>query len=78
MQNYAFIIILFISNLVFLVFLKIIRKIGFLLISNKFNNPITITSAGVIIYINLLIIFLFIFYLKKILLKTYLIIFYLH
>ena len=58
MQNYAFIIILFISNLVFFsFFLKIARKIGFIDKSNKFNNPITITSAGVIIYINLLIIF---------------------
>ena len=44
MQNYAFIIILFISNLVFFsFFLKIARKIGFIDKSNKFNNPITIT-----------------------------------
>ena len=58
MQNYPFFIILFVSNIFFFnFFLKIANKIGFIDKSNKFGNPITITSAGVIIYLNLLIIF---------------------
>ena len=59
MENYTYFIILFVSNLIlFNFFLKIANKIGFIDKSNKFGNPITITSAGIIIYINLIIIFL--------------------
>jgi len=59
MENYTYFIILLISNLIlFNFFLKIANKIGFIDKSNKFGNPITVTSAGIIIYINLIVIFL--------------------
>lgn len=59
MESYTFFIILFISNLIlFSFFLKIANKIGFIDRSTKFGNPITATSAGIIIYINLIAIFL--------------------
>lgn len=65
MENYAYFIILFISNLIlFSFFLKIANKIGFIDKSNKFGNPITVTSAGIIIYINLIVIFLIQFFFK--------------
>ncbi len=59
MLNYTFFIALVIINLVFFnFFLKIAKKIGFVDNSNKFGNPVTVTSAGVIIYLNLLFMFI--------------------
>ena len=66
MQNYAYFIILLVSNIIFFnFFLKKAEKIGFVDKSNKFGNPITVTSAGVIIYFNLLIVFFVNFFFKE-------------
>ncbi len=65
MVDYSSLILLIILNLfLFVIFMKIAKKIGFIDKSNKFNNPITFTSAGVIFYINLLATFSFFFFLK--------------
>ena len=65
MFDYSFFIILIIFNFVlFSIFFNIAKKIGLFDKSKKFNNPVTVTSAGIIIYINLLTIFIFTFFLK--------------
>ena len=57
--NYKLFLALLICNFfLFYTYLTIARKIGFIDKSKKFNNPITITSAGVVIYLNFFIIFL--------------------
>ncbi len=54
MFNYFFFISLIVINfLLFFIFLKIAKKLGFIDKSEKFNNPITYTSAGIIFYFNL-------------------------
>ena len=59
MFTYTFFIALIILNLVFFsLFLKFAKKIGFVDKSMKFKNPITLTSAGIIIYFNLIILFI--------------------
>ena len=59
MLNYTFFIILIIINLGFFsFFIKIGQKFGFIDNSKKFGNPTTITSAGIIFYLNLLIVFI--------------------
>ena len=66
MVDYSSLILLIILNLfLFVIFMKIAKKIGFIDKSNKFNNPITFTSAGVIFYINLLATFSFFFFSKR-------------
>lgn len=66
MSDYNFFIFFFILNyFLFYFFLKIAKKIGFVDTSKKFNNPITATSAGIIFYINTLIIFFFTFFLDE-------------
>ena len=57
--NYKLFLALLISNFfLFYIYLNIAKKIGFVDKSKKFNNPITITSAGIVIYLNFFIIFL--------------------
>ena len=57
--NYKLFLALLICNFfLFYTYLTIAKKIGFIDKSKKFNNPITITSAGVVIYLNFFIIFL--------------------
>lgn len=57
--NYKLFLALLMCNFfLFYTYLTIARKIGFIDKSKKFNNPITITSAGVVIYLNFFIIFL--------------------
>ena len=55
-----FIIFFFINILLFSLYKTIAKGIGIVDNSKKFNNPITPTSAGVIIYLNFLFFFLFI------------------
>lgn len=63
---YNLFIVLLICNLVlFITYYKIANKIGFIDSSKKFDNPITVTSSGIIIYLNLLIIFGIIFFFQK-------------
>ena len=51
--NYKFFLILLICNFfLFSIYLKVAKKIGFVDDSKKFKNPITITSAGLVIYLN--------------------------
>lgn len=55
MLSYSFFVILIAINFfVFNVFIKIAKKIGITDNSKKFGNPITITSAGIIFYLNLI------------------------
>ena len=57
--NYKLFLALLICNFfLFYIYLNIAKKIGFVDKSKKFNNPITVTSAGIIIYLNFFIIFL--------------------
>ena len=57
--NYKLFLALLICNFfLFYTYLTIAKKIGFIDKSKKFNNPITITSAGIVIYLNFFIIFL--------------------
>ncbi len=57
--NYKLFLALLICNFfLFYLYLNIAKKIGFVDKSKKFNNPITVTSAGIIIYLNFLIIFI--------------------
>jgi len=57
--NYKLFLALLMCNFfLFYTYLTIARKIGFIDKSKKFNNPITITSAGIVIYLNFFIIFL--------------------
>ena len=66
MFNYFFFISLIVINfLIFFIFLKIAKKLGFIDKSEKFHNPVTYTSAGIIFYFNLLILFLYIFFLQN-------------
>ena len=66
MFNYFFFISLILVNfLLFFIFLKIANKLGFIDKSEKFHNPVTYTSAGIIFYFNLLVLFLYIFYLQN-------------
>ena len=65
MLNYFFFISLFILNfLLFFMYIKIAKKLGFIDKSEKFNNPVTITSAGIIFYLNLCAVFFYFFYLN--------------
>lgn len=66
MFNYFFFISLILVNfLLFFIFLKIANKLGFIDKSEKFHNPVTYTSAGIIFYFNLLVLFLYIFFLQN-------------
>ena len=57
--NYKLFIALLICNFfLFYIYLNIAKKINFVDKSKKFNNPITVTSAGIVIYLNFFIIFL--------------------
>ena len=57
--NYKLSIALLICNFfLFYIYLNIAKKINFVDKSKKFNNPITVTSAGIVIYLNFFIIFL--------------------
>ena len=57
--NYKLFLVLLICNFFLLyLYLKIAEIKGFVDNSNKFNNPITVTSGGVVIYLNFFIIFL--------------------
>ena len=59
MLNYTFFIIIIFLNIIFFnLFLKNAKKLGFEDRLQKFDNPITLTSAGIIIYLNLLTIFI--------------------
>ena len=78
MVHYSYLIVLIILNLsFFFTFAKIAKRIGFVDKSNKFNNPTTLTSAGIIFYINLLVVFSFIFFFEDNNLKIFPIILYL-
>ena len=51
--SFNWLLIYILINLVsFIIYFKIAKKIGFVDVSKKFKNPITITSAGLVIYIN--------------------------
>lgn len=66
MFDYGLFIILIFFNIVFFkIFLKFANRWGFIDKSMKFANPITITSAGIIFYINLLLIFSWYFFIKS-------------
>ena len=57
--NYKLFIALLICNFfLFYIYLNIAKKINFVDKSKKFDNPITVTSAGIVIYLNFFIIFL--------------------
>ena len=57
--NYKLFLALLICNFfLFYIYLNIAKKIGFVDKSKKFNNPITVTSAGIVIYLNFLIVFI--------------------
>ena len=57
--NFKLFLALLICNFIlFYIYLNLAKKIGFVDKSKKFNNPITVTSAGIIVYLNLLIIFI--------------------
>jgi len=57
--NYKLSIALLICNFfLFYIYLNIAKKINFVDKSKKFDNPITVTSAGIVIYLNFFIIFL--------------------
>ncbi len=67
---YKLFIILLICNLIlFTIYFKIASKIGFIDNSRKFNNPITPTSSGIIIYFNFLIILIINYFFQKNLLE---------
>ncbi len=54
---YKWLFLFFLINLVsFIIFLNIAKSFGFVDKSKKFKNPVTITSAGIIIYFNIIII----------------------
>ncbi len=65
-----FIILLICNPVLFIIYYKIANKIGFVDNSKKFNNPITPTSSGIIIYCNLLIILIIDYFFQKNLLGT--------
>ena len=72
MFTYTFFIALIILNLVFFkLFIKFAKKIGFVDKSRKFKNPITLTSAGIIIYFNLIILFIIHFFLEDNFIKNW-------
>ena len=53
MSDYKFFIILSVLNLIFfIIFLRLGKNIGLVDKSKKFDNPITVTSSGFIIYLN--------------------------
>ena len=55
--NYKlFLAFLAINFILFLIYFNIAKKIGFIDQSKKFNNPITVTASGIIIYFNFIII----------------------
>ena len=57
--NYKLFLSLLVCNFcLFYIYLNVGKKIGFVDKSKKFNNPITVTSAGIMIYLNFLILFL--------------------
>lgn len=61
--DYIFFIFFLILNYVlFGFYLKVSEKLGLTDKSKKFNNPITATSGGIILYLNLLLIFIYIFF----------------
>jgi len=63
MINYASFIVLIIINLIFFIYyIKIAEKVGFIDNSKKFGNSLTVTSAGIIFYLNLLILFIIKFF----------------
>tara|TARA_B100000902_G_scaffold319126_1_gene311279 strand:+ start:1135 stop:2115 length:981 start_codon:yes stop_codon:yes gene_type:complete len=65
MFNYFFFISLIIINfLLFFIFIKIAKKLGFIDKSEKFNNPVTFTSAGIIFFFNLITLSLYSYYLQ--------------
>ena len=60
-----FIILLILNSFLFIIYSKIANKIGFIDNSKKFNNPITVTSSGLIIYLNFLIIAIIALFFQK-------------
>lgn len=60
-----FIILIFLNFILFNIFLKFAKEWGFVDKSMKFANPITITSAGIIFYFNLLLVFSWYFFTKN-------------
>lgn len=52
-----FFTLLFCNIILFITYNKIANKIGLIDKSKKFDNPITVTSSGIIIYLNIVIIF---------------------
>ena len=59
-----FIILIFLNFILFNIFLKFAKAWGFVDKSMKFANPITITSAGIIFYLNLLLVFSWYFFIR--------------
>ena len=58
--NYKLFLALSIFNFIlFYTYLNIAKKIDFVDKSRKFNNPITVTSAGIIIYLSFLIVLIY-------------------
>ena len=66
MINYNFFLLTIAINvLLFIIYIKTAKKLGFIDKSKKFDNPVTVTSSGIIIYLNLLILFIFSFFLEE-------------
>ena len=71
MSDYKFFIILSVLNLIFfIIFLRLGKNIGLVDKSKKFDNPITVTSSGFIIYLNFLILFILFLFFKPDLFNT--------
>ena len=66
-----FIVLLIINPFLFIIYFKIANKIGFVDKAQKFNNPTTVTSSGVIIYLNFLIIIIIACFFQKNLFSIY-------
>ena len=60
-----FIILVFLNFILFNIFLKFAKGWGFVDKSMKFSNPITVTSSGVIFYLNLLIVYSWLYFTKS-------------
>jgi len=71
MFDFIFFTILILLNLIFFnIFIKLGKKIGFIDNSMKFENPVTVTSAGIVIYLNLLIILILHYFVENNLFKN--------
>ena len=60
-----FTILIFINFVLFNIFLKFAKGWNFVDESMKFSNPITITSAGVIFYLNLMLVYSWLYFTKN-------------